>query len=123
MGINSGFFYSTAQQREDLVKAERKTTDKKVQAIIDLKNEVVGDSDKTFILINQNGIDPIALDQLQKAGIVGIRRAKRRNMERIPLACGGYAVNSVRDLTPECLGHAGLVYEQELDDEKFTFVE
>lgn len=121
--INSGFFYSTAQQREDLVKAERSSTDKKVQAIIDLKNEVCGDTEKSFVLINQNGIDPISLDMLQKAGIAGIRRAKRRNMERIPLACGGYAVNSARDLVPECLGHAGLVYEHELNGEKFTFVE
>jgi len=121
--VNSGFFYSTAQQREDLVKAERASTDKKVQAIIDLKNEVVGDTDKRFILVNQHGIDPISLDLLQKAGIVGIRRAKRRNMERIPLACGGFAVNSVRDLTPECLGRAGHVYEHELNGEKFTFIE
>lgn len=121
--INSGFFYSTAQQREELVKAERASTDKKVKAIIDLKNEVCGDTDKTFVMINQNGIDPISLDMLQKAGIAGIRRAKRRNMERIPLACGGYCVNSARDLKPDCLGKAGLVYEHELNGEKFTFVE
>lgn len=35
------------------------------------------------MVINQKGIDPISLDLLQKAGIVGIRRAKRRNMERL----------------------------------------
>lgn len=33
---------------------------------------------------------------------------------RLTLACGGIAMNSVDDLTPECLGHAGLVYEQTL---------
>lgn len=33
---------------------------------------------------------------------------------RIPLACGGLAVNSVDDLTPDVLGHAGLVYEHVL---------
>lgn len=121
--INSSFFYSTAEAREELVKAERASTDKKVQKIIDLKNEVCGDTDKRFILINQHGIDPISLDMLQKAKIVGIRRAKRRNMERIPLACGGFAINSVRDLAPDCLGHADHVYEHELNGEKFTFVE
>ncbi|KAG8488840.1 hypothetical protein CXB51_016893 [Gossypium anomalum] len=41
--------------------------------------------------------------------IVSLRRAKRRNMERLILACGGEAVNSVDDLTPDCLGWAGLV--------------
>ena len=57
------------------------------------------------------GIDPLSLDLLAKEGIVALRRAKRRNMERLTLACGGVAMNSVEDLTPDCLGHAGLVYE------------
>ena len=51
---------------------------------------------------------------LAKEGIVGLRRGKRRNMERLTLACGGIAMNSFDDLTPECLGHAGLVYEHVL---------
>lgn len=55
--------------------------------------------------------------------IIGLRRAKRRNMERLVLACGGEAVNSVDDLTPESLGWAGLVYEHVLGEEKYTFVE
>ena len=32
-------------------------------------------------------------------------------MERLQLCCGGTAVNSVDDLTPEVLGWAGSVYE------------
>lgn len=44
-------------------------------------------------------------------------------MERLILACGGDAVNSVDDLTPDCLGWAGLVYEHVLGEEKYTFVE
>ena len=51
---------------------------------------------------------------LAKNGIVALRRAKRRNMERLVLACGGTAMNSVDELTPDCLGHAGLVYEHVL---------
>jgi hypothetical protein len=30
-------------------------------------------------------------------------RAKKRNMERLTLACGGFAINSVEELSPECL--------------------
>lgn len=56
----------------------------------------------------------MSLDMLAKEGIVGLRRAKRRNMERLVLACGGIAMNSVEDLTPDVLGHAGLVYEHVL---------
>ena len=41
------------------------------------------------MVINQKGIDPISLDLLAKEGILALRRAKRRNMERLALACGG----------------------------------
>mmetsp|Transcript_27032 Transcript_27032/g.37620 ORF Transcript_27032/g.37620 Transcript_27032/m.37620 type:complete len:544 (-) Transcript_27032:267-1898(-) len=121
--VNAGFFYSNADERERQIAAERKFTDDKVKKIIDFKNKVCGESKKGFILINQKGIDPLSLDLLQKAGIVGIRRAKRRNMERLSLACGGFAVNSVEDLQAECLGHADLVYEHTLGEDKFTFIE
>ncbi|CAK7290357.1 T-complex protein 1 subunit zeta-2 [Vulpes lagopus] len=69
------------------------------------------------------GIDPFSLDILAKHGIVALRRAKRRNMERLSLACGGMAVNSLEDLSIDCLGHAGLVHECTLGEEKFTFIE
>ena len=44
-------------------------------------------------------------------------------MERLALACGGVAMNSVEDLDESCLGQAGLVYENVLGENKFTFVE
>jgi len=37
-------------------------------------------------------------------GIIGIRRAKRRNMERLVKCCGGNAVNSIDELTIDDLG-------------------
>lgn len=43
--------------------------------------------------------------------------------ERLQLICGGIAQNSVEEMTPDVLGYAGLVYEQTLGEEKFTFVE
>lgn len=39
-------------------------------------------------------------------------------MERLTLACGGFPINSVEDLSEEMLGFAGKVYEQTLGDEK-----
>ena len=61
-----------------------------------------------------SGIDPVSLDMLARAGIVALRRAKRRNMERLALACGGMAMNCLDDMTEECLGYAGVVYEHVL---------
>jgi T-complex protein 1 subunit zeta len=52
-----------------------------------------------------------------------LRRAKRSNIERLQLVCGGAAQYSVYDLTPEVLGYAGLIYEHTLGEEKYTFVE
>ncbi|KAI9831180.1 MAG: T-complex protein 1 subunit zeta [Phylliscum demangeonii] len=122
--VNSGFFYSNATQREKLVESERRFVDNKLDKIIALKKEVCGDdAKKGFVIINQKGIDPLSLDRLQKHGILALRRAKRRNMERLQLVCGGTAQNSVDDLTPDVLGWAGLVYEHQLGEEKFTFVE
>lgn len=122
--VNSGFFYKSAGEREKLVQAERAFTNQKVQKVIDFKNSVcTKENKKSFVVINQKGIDPLSLDMLAKHGILALRRAKRRNMERIPLACGGSLMNSVEDLKPECLGYAGLVYEHVLGEEKYTFVE
>ncbi|KAF8762629.1 hypothetical protein HU200_009157 [Digitaria exilis] len=148
--INAGFFYSNAEQREKMVAAERRQVDERVKRIIELKNKVCAGGDKNFVVINQKGIDPPSLDLLARAGviysdfylvkihltvwfvlldmillvqIIALRRAKRRNMERLVLACGGEAVNSVDDLTEDCLGWAGLVYEHVLGEEKYTFVE
>lgn len=78
---------------------------------------------ESFVVINQKGIDPLSLDLFAKEGILALRRAKRRNMERLTLACGGFPINSVEDLSEDMLGWAGKVYEQTLGDEKYTFVE
>ncbi|KAL2890871.1 T-complex protein 1 [Ceratocystis lukuohia] len=122
--INSGFFYSSAEQRDKLVESERRFVDAKLKRIVDLKKEVCGnDPKKSFVVINQKGIDPLSLDVLAKNGILALRRAKRRNMERLQLVCGGTAQNSVDDLSPDVLGWAGLVYEQTLGEEKYTFLE
>jgi len=121
--VNSSVMYSSAEEREKLVEAERKYVDERVKKIIELKRKVCDTPDKHFVIINQKGIDPMSLDMLAKDGILALRRAKRRNMERLTLACGGTPMNSVDDLTPEILGHANEVYEQTLGEEKYTFVE
>ena len=51
--VNSGFFYKSANEREKLVKAERKFIEERVQKIIALKNKVCADNDKGFVVINQ----------------------------------------------------------------------
>merc|ERR1711988_1374271 len=120
--INSGFYYNSAEQREKMVAAERKWVDDRTQMILDLKNKVCKPGD-SFVIINQKGIDPLALDMLAKEGILALRRAKRRNMERVVLACGGEQINALENLSPDCLGYCESVSEHTLGDDTYTFVE
>jgi len=121
--VNSGFFYKSADEREKLVAAERQFIEDRVQKVIEFKKKVCDGTDKTFVIINQKGIDPLSLDALAREGILALRRAKRRNMERMTLACGGQAMNTFEDMDESCLGYAGAVYEHVLGENKFTFVE
>merc|ERR1711871_469485 len=116
--VNAGFFYSSAEQRDKLVDSERRFTDEKVRKIIELKKKVCTEENKkSFVIINQKGIDPPSLEMLAHEGIIALRRAKRRNMERLPLTIGGVALNSVDDMTEADLGYADTVYEQVLGDD------
>ena len=93
--VNSGFFYSSAEQREKLIESERKFIDDRLRKIVAFKNEVCDqelgkdgqatnskEKKMNFVIVNQKGIDPMSLDILAKNGIMALRRAKRRNMER-----------------------------------------
>lgn len=120
--VQSGFFYSTAEEREKLVESERKWLDERCRQVVDFKRSVCKDGE-SFVMINQKGIDPLSLDIFAKEGILCLRRAKRRNMERLTLACGGSPIHSVEDLEANQLGWAGKVSEVSLGDDKFTFVE
>ena len=54
--------------------------------VIEFKRKVCGDDkSKGFVILNQKGIDPLSLDALAREGIMALRRAKRRNMERLAL--------------------------------------
>ena len=117
--LGANFHYSDPSKKEAMALAEHRITDDRVQQIIDLKRKTGGN----LVVINQKGIDPIALEMLAKEGILALRRAKKRNMERLVLSCGGEALNSFEDLSESSLGFAELVHEVTLGEEKYTFVE
>lgn len=66
--VNSGFFYKTAEEREKLVAAERDFIEQRVRKVIALKKKLCDGTDKSFVVINQKGIDPMSLDLLAKEG-------------------------------------------------------
>ena len=118
----AGFVYSTAEEREKLVESERKWLDERCRKIVDFKRSVCKEGE-SFCIINQKGVDPLSLDIFAKEGILCLRRAKRRNMERLALACGGQPILSLEDLDASMLGYAGQVRQVSYGEDKYTFVE
>merc|ERR1711871_1500403 len=86
--VNSGFMYNSAEQREKMVAAERKWVDDRTNMILDLKKKVCKPGE-SFVIINQKGIDPLALDML--ARVPGLRRRanqlSRGTCTRVPWLC------------------------------------
>ena len=70
--------------------------------------------------MRDGGMDVWSLPSLTPthAHTSGASEPQRRNMERLTLACGGFPINSVEDLSEDMLGYAGRVYEQTLGDDK-----
>lgn len=86
--VNAEFCYDTAQQKERMLRAERKVVDDSTRKVIALK-KLVCTQGEGFVVINQKGIDPVSLDMLAKEGIMALRRAKKRNMERLVFSLWG----------------------------------
>ncbi|XP_015314031.1 T-complex protein 1 subunit zeta-2 isoform X7 [Bos taurus] len=105
----------------------------------EMKREILLDVARTSL---QTKVHPQLADVLTEAVVDSVLAVRRPNypidlfmveiMEmkhksetdtKLSLACGGVAVNSVEDLSVDCLGHAGLVYEYTLGEEKYTFIE
>jgi len=74
------------------------------------------------VLVCQKGIDDIAQHFLAKEGIYSVRRAKKSDMEKLSKATGANVVGNLDSLTTKDLGHAGLVEENKIGDDKMTFV-
>uniref|UniRef100_A0A7S0EMC9 Uncharacterized protein n=1 Tax=Hanusia phi TaxID=3032 RepID=A0A7S0EMC9_9CRYP len=120
---NSSFIYKSTREFEKFALHEQELLKKKINKIIQLKRLVCKNNSNSFMVINQKGIDSYSLDLLAKESIIAVRRAKKKNLERISLLCNCTPINSIDDIKLEYLGFAGLVYEQVLKEDRYTFIE
>lgn len=120
--INAEFVYNTIQQREEFAKAENDFILEKVESICVLARECKKKG-KSLLLVNEKGIDPVSLEKLAAAGVLALRRAKRRNLERLTGICGGKIVSTVEQVNQDSLGYCKKVSVKKSNDESFTFVE
>jgi len=75
------------------------------------------------VLLCQKGIDDLAQHYLAKAGILAARRVKESDMEKLSRATGGNVVMSLKELSKNDLGTAGLVEERKIAGDEMIFVE
>lgn len=121
--INAQFTYSSSKQREELVKNEREFILKKAQLIGEFAEKIKKESGKSLLLISEKGIDPFSLDILAKYNILALRRAKRRNMERLIYMCGGNIISEISQLDIRNLGYCKKVRVVSIGEEKYTYLE
>lgn len=75
------------------------------------------------VVICEKGIDDVAQHFMSKKGILAVRRVKQSDMEKLAKATGGRILSNLEDLKADDLGHANLVEERKVSDDKMTFVE
>jgi len=75
------------------------------------------------VVVAQKGIDDMAQHFLARKGILTVRRVKKSDMEKLSKATGGKIITNLDDMTEKDLGHAELVEERKIGDDKMTFIE
>jgi len=99
-----------------------------LQAFIDQEERIIRDMvDRVVksganVIICQKGIDDLAQHFLGKNGIYAVRRAKKSDIEKLARATGAKIVSSLKELSKDDLGYAGLVEEIKIGDEEMTFI-
>ncbi|MCQ8892747.1 MAG: TCP-1/cpn60 chaperonin family protein [Candidatus Methanosuratincola sp.] len=75
------------------------------------------------VVLCQKGVDDIAQHYLAKEGILGLRRVKKSDIEKVAKATGARIITNLDDLTPADLGEAKIVQEKKFGEDKLTFIE
>ena len=75
------------------------------------------------VVLCQKGIDEMAQHYLAKSGILSVRRIKESDMFKLSKATGARLISNLDDLRKEDLGHANLVEERQIENDKWVFVE
>lgn len=67
-------------------------------------------------------IDDLAQHYMAKYGIIGVRRLKKSDVDRIAKATGGQTVSNLDAITRDHIGTAGLIEEIEIGDDEMILV-
>lgn len=120
--INSEFYYSSAKQRKEIADQENEFIASKARAIASFAKELKQDG-KTLLLINEKGIDQNSLGILAEAGVLALRRAKRRNLERLIKMSGASLITQLSQITKQNMGYCRRVEVRDFGDNKYTIIQ
>ncbi|KAI5190646.1 T-complex protein 1 subunit zeta [Nematocida sp. AWRm77] len=123
---NAQFYYKRTADKQALEEGERRVVLQRVQKVLEAMQEVArahAQQNPQFMVITQKGIDQYALEVFARHKVLALRRAKRRNMERLQRLTGCTPVGSLAELSRDAFGFAGSVREVQVGEEKYTFVE
>jgi len=100
-----------------------------MQSFLDAEERIMRDmvdkivkSGANFVVC-QKGIDDLVQHFLAEERISAVRRVKKSDVEKLSRATGGTIITDIKDLTSKQLGHADLVEERKVADDRMTFVE
>ncbi len=74
------------------------------------------------VVFCQKGVDDLARYFLAKAGIFVTHRVKKNDLLKLSRATGGKIISSLDEITPDALGHAGLVEEKMVGNGEMIFI-
>ncbi|MDH7563641.1 MAG: thermosome subunit beta [Candidatus Bathyarchaeota archaeon] len=74
------------------------------------------------VVLNEKGIDDMALHFLAKANILAVKSTSSGDMEKLAKATGGEIVANLKDLKPEMLGKAKTVEEVKVGNDKLVYI-
>jgi thermosome len=101
----------------------------KLQLFMDQQETMLRDMVSTVVksganvVFCQKGIDDTAQHYLAKQGVMAARRVKKSDMEALSRATGAKVVTSLKELSRNDLGYAGLVVERKVAGDQMIFVE
>lgn len=104
------------------------TSPEDVQRFLEQEQQMLKDMAQKIIdaganvVICQKGIDEVVQHYLAKAGILAVRRVKKSDMVKLAKATGGKIINTLKELTSESLGEAGLVEEVTVGEDEMIYV-
>lgn len=74
------------------------------------------------VLFTEKSVDDEILSLLSKDGILAVKNVSSGDMEKLAKATGGSIIGTLKDLSKQALGHARLVEEVKVGEDKLVYV-